>query len=44
MKLTSKDALKLLDEAEKQAKCNGWIIHSKCVGDPSLTVLEKKSH
>ena len=38
MKLTSKDALKLLDEAEKVTKCNGWIIHSKCVGDTASVI------
>lgn len=33
MILTSEKALEMLEEAEKKAKCTGWIEHSKCVGN-----------
>ena len=33
MKLTSTKALEMLDKAEKNSGNNGWIKHSKCVGD-----------
>lgn len=33
MKLTSEDALKLLDNAKETTSDLGWIYHSKCVGE-----------
>ena len=33
MKLTSKNALEMLEEAEKIELNTRWVLHSKCVGD-----------
>lgn len=41
MKLTSNDALKLLDEAEKTTSDLGWIKHSKCVGETAGIIAQK---
>lgn len=41
MKLTTNDALKLLEEAEKTTIALGWIKHSKCVGDAAGIIADK---
>ena len=41
MKLTSDDALKLLDEAGKITSDLGWIKHSKCVGETAEVIAKK---
>lgn len=41
MKLTSNDALKMLEEAEKVATDIGWIKHSICVGKSAGKIAEK---
>lgn len=41
MKLTSSEALKLLEEAEKLTSDLGWIKHSKCVGETAEIIAKK---
>lgn len=41
MKLTKEKALELLDKAEKTTTDNGWIIHSKCVGETAGVIAKK---
>lgn len=41
MKLTSDEALKLLEEAEKLTFDLGWIRHSKCVGETAEIIAKK---
>ncbi|MBQ7141078.1 MAG: hypothetical protein IJO32_06215 [Bacilli bacterium] len=41
MKLTSKDALKFLCEAEKTTTDLGWIKHSRCVGETAGIIAER---
>lgn len=41
MKLTSKEALELLAEAEKTTTDLGWIKHSKCVGETAGIIADK---
>ena len=40
MKLTSKDALKMLEEARKETANDGWIKHSICVGKSAGKIAE----
>ena len=41
MRLTSQEALKLLEEAEKLTSDLGWIKHSKCVGETAEIIAKK---
>lgn len=41
MKLTSEEALKLLDEAALITPDLGWVLHSKCVGETSGIIAKK---
>lgn len=41
MKLTTNDALKLLEDAEKTPMALGWVRHSKCVGTAAGVIANK---
>ena len=40
MKLTSKEALKMLEEAKGKTENNGWIYHSICVGNTAAVIAK----
>ena len=40
MKLTSKKALEMLEEAEKKSTDIGWILHSRCVGNSAGKIAD----
>ncbi len=40
MILTSKEALKMLEDAKGKTKCDGWIHHSICVGNSAAIIAE----
>lgn len=41
MKLTSKDALEMLEQAKQNNTNDGWIYHSICVGNTAGVIAEK---
>lgn len=40
MKLTSNEALKMLEEAKDKTSNNGWIYHSICVGNAACVIAK----